>query len=257
MPNQEARYIAYGDDSQFENILVYAFILIKKEKIENACKRLLELKRIYQIPDEHILHCRTLFSGQQRMKHGLQHLSQDNIQNVIKRVVKIVNETPMLLRYAYCNLSEAQKDFPNENGKLTLYNKDFSKTMQIPANPTSKGLLGLLAQACFAINQDGLQGPLLTECEIVISEDKTKTYFMGEKQRQAHNWCSGFQETHKKVVKLNPIIKASNQEPMLQIADIMSYICSHALSSSKEQNTIFFKRQLERIKYWTRSVFVP
>lgn len=54
------------------------------------------------------------------------------------------------------------------------------------------------------------------------------------------------------VFQLQPTILNADNEPMLQLADIVAYVCSHAADKSTE-NT-FFREQRDRFRYWSRSV---
>lgn len=63
-----ARYFAFGDDSQFGDVIVYAFIFVATTRVRAIERKITELKKDFKIPIEVTLHCRTLFSGQQRQK---------------------------------------------------------------------------------------------------------------------------------------------------------------------------------------------
>ena len=113
-------------------------------------------------------------------------------------------------------------------------------------------------QSCFAVAPDGSQGPPASQCQIIVSEDRTKIRFMGEGRSRADRWYSGYSDIgapERSVFQLNPIRATVQNNPMLQIADVFSYVITHALSKYCKDE--FFKVQLGRVRYWSRSIFKP
>ncbi|MES2204775.1 MAG: hypothetical protein V4496_06095 [Pseudomonadota bacterium] len=237
--------MAYGDESQVNNLLIYAFAIIGKNYLSNLEFRLAELKKFYRIPASTILHCKDIFSGDNRKKVGLAHLGEKDVFDLVKGVVAIINRIPIFIKYAYCDHEKCKNVY-------TFPSSDTNLDCELLITPTPQGLHGLLAQACFI---DRSHGPLFEECEVTVSHNATKAKFIGKKRRQAHNWCSGFYDTGSAVKPFSPHIVKADGSSMLQIADVASYICSHALSLNSK--TDFSIAQLECIQFKTAAVLLP
>lgn len=251
-----AKYLAFGDDFHKDNTLVYAFVIIKFDAIPEVEHRISKLKEVYGIPPHIALHCRMLFSGDARRKAGINHLSKEKLQSIIRRIVKIINQTPIFLRYAYCNLSTLEKHFKENNNEIELHDREFKTTMKTSITPSPKGLLGLLGHMSLSAPPGNKLIPSVDQCKIVVSEDKSRTKFMGKQERQAHNWLKGFSDINapnNKVFQIDPIIKKSNDSAMLQIADVAAYMCGQVINKSDRYN---FTNQLKQIRLWTSAEFV-
>ena len=98
----DAPFCAFGDDSQYKNVLVYAYAIFHRSNVSKAKKVLRKLKKKYQIPKSLPIHCRILFSGDQRRKNGLEHISIIGVKQLISHLIEKMNNVPSLSRYAYC-----------------------------------------------------------------------------------------------------------------------------------------------------------
>jgi len=249
--NRDARFAAFGDDSQYGDVLVYAFIIVKRSRVTSMERRLRVLKEKFAIPDDTNIHCRVLFSGQQRNKAELSHLGPGDAEKVVSQIVTIINQTPAVVRYAVGSL----KEFRDEMGtKIVMQNRDGENTMALPVDANPKGLLGLLMQSCFAVPPDGSQGPPPSECHIVTSADSTKTRFVGVDKKRADRMYSGYSAIGAPTgtpFKVEPQVGAESDHPLLQIADVAAYICSHA--EAEDEAPSFHARQARRFRYWSRS----
>ncbi|MCW8409781.1 hypothetical protein OQJ13_12455 [Legionella sp. PATHC035] len=244
-------YLAFGDDSQFNDTLAFAFVIIRSDKIEYVQNKVKRLKKLYNIPESTPLHSRVLFSGHARDKAGLSHLTPYMIKNIITKIVDLINRTPMYLRYAFCNLSEHVSFFEQMESRIELSDKDKQLKKEIPLNPDPKGLLGCLAHLSLATPPKDDRVPSYEKCQIIISEDRTKVKFLGEHGRQAHKWSEGFSDIGSDgntVFKMQPVVQKFKENLMLELADIMAYVCSHAIGT---HGNPFFLSQLNRVKNWT------
>lgn len=114
--------------------------------------------------------------------------------------------------------------------------------------PVPEGLFGLLAQACFGVTSDGSQGPLAPQCETIISEDRTKVQFMNQTRAQAHSFAAGWSDIGAlpgELYRIEPRVATFEQEPLLQIADVMAYASSH--SKGTQPSSRFFAEQWGRV----------
>lgn len=162
-----------------------------------------------------------------------------------------MNQGPVRIRYAVGNLAEFGAAIGNE---IEMQHESDGSTIKLSAKLDPKGVLGMLMQACFAVPPDGSQGPPPSHCKIFVSEDSTKVEFIGPKRSRADGMYSGFSdigapESH--VFHLQPTVVNANNEPMLQLADIAAYVCSHAAEEPAENS--FFREQHGRFRYWSRA----
>ncbi len=248
-----APYLAFGDDSQFGEVLAYAVVIVRRTRVRQIESRLSALKERYRIPKQTALHCRLLFHEHPRQKAGLGHLSDDDARAIVARAVTILNQSEGLLRYAVGDLSHFQGML---GGNLEFKHASNGSTMNLPAKLEPKGILGFLMQACFAAPPDGSRGPHTSECQIFASEDSTKIEFIGPGRRRADGLYSGFSDIgapEGAVFQLEPTLVKPQAVPLLQLADIAAYLCSHSTDASLERR--FFREQLSRVRHWVGGRF--
>lgn len=251
--DKSAEYIAFGDDSQLGDVVAFAVLIARRTRVARAEERLQNLKFLFKIPQEIPLHCRILFSGDARKKAGLNHLKQNDIQSIIRRAVRIINRTPMVLRYGRDIVSRFRESI-GEEIEFT-HHLDGSK-LRVPVQPDPKALLGMMMQTCFMVPPDGSAGPTASQCEIIVAEDPTKVRYIGPRRRRADGMYAGFSDIGApagSVFQLQPSPKKARDIPMLQLADIAAYICSHAYGDRDQAN--IFQQELGKIRYWWRAGF--
>ena len=236
-------YCAYGDDSRYSNIILYAFGFFQRRHVNRAKKVLSRIKYNYNLSEDFKLHCRILFNESAKQKAGIAHVNQEKIENMLFELIDSMNKVPFTLRYSYC--------FAEQLTELSMV-KD--ENIQIHDEP--KGLQGLLTQSCFAVTKNGNHGPSANECQIFISRDSTKVNFLGRGRRQAHFWASGYSDINTSKDEephfIEPIIIDVKDEPLLEFADVLSYTCAHAIAN--KGNHKYFKKLLSKIKYKSNSM---
>ena len=252
--NDQASFMAFGDDSHFNDTLAYAFAIVERGRVGAIEQRLSALKDRFKIPQDVVLHCRVLFSGHQREKAGLSHLTRRDIERVVSHVVRIMNQHRVLVRYSVCSLAEWKAAIGDEIELLDAYNKPAER---VPVNADPKGILTLLAQACFAVPPDGSEGPTASQCQIVVSGERTMVRFVGRTRKRADLMYSGFSDIGApdgQAFQLDPTIVDAADAPLLQLADVAAYICSHAWKVDAE--SAFFKQQHAHLRHWLRKIIV-
>lgn len=242
--NPKARFCAFGDDSEYNGVLAYAYAVFHTKNISKAKKVLNSIKKKYRIPVDTPIHCRILFSGDQRKKANLDHISPEKVKLFIAHIVDEMNKLPCLLRYSYCILPKSGEIF------LKVFDEDSKIVHDEP-----KGVLGILSQACFLPIKNQPYVPGAEQCEIFPSRDKTKIKFFGKRRRRADTYSSGL--TIEKIGSRDRVRISFNvsEHELHQIADVYAYICSHALSEECKDN--FFKKQLDKVEYFTRAIGYP
>ncbi|WP_439606881.1 hypothetical protein [Hydrogenophaga sp.] len=245
--DKEAPYVAFGDDSKFGDVLAFAFFVIKRSDIHRMEKRLNRVKRRFGIPEGVVLHCSKLFHPHPREKAGLGHLSSEQARSIVGHLIHELNVLDCWVRYAFCRRREGEVLVPAE-GEFSAIDND-------------KGMMALLAQTCMlpAVRDvGGVKGPSASLCEIYVAEEKTKVQFLGKESHRADRWTSGYSDVGAApggLLRLRPNLIPMTGHPMLQIADVLAYACSHALSH--EPKSQFFTEQFSRIRLFTRSEFRP
>ena len=252
---ESARFLAFGDDSKFMNTLVYAFAIVDRVNHKRAAKRIRGIKDKFRISPEIPIHCRILFRKEQREKHGLAHMSDDDARSLVRMVIVEMNKIPVALRFAFMNIPNVDM---GAEGRITLNHVSDGSAIDLPLKCDSKGFLGLLMQSCFAVSPDGREGPPASECQIYTSEDSTRITFIGKERKRADKWYTGFSDIGAKentVFGIEPIILKNSDSQMMGVADIFAYLCSHAME--KECRDSFFREQLGKVKFWSRATFLP
>ncbi|TWC50155.1 hypothetical protein FBY04_12048 [Pseudomonas sp. SJZ080] len=248
-----ARYMAFGDDSQYEGVLVFAFIIFKRTRLKSILREFEEVRKRFKFPEGVGIHCRELFSGQRRDKLGLSHLSREDITSILTNLITIINRNEAGLRFAYA-LEDKVKHMFDE--PLMFESPDGGPNIQMPAKYDPKGVLGTLAQACFVVRPDGAHGPQAKDCQIHIAPDTTPVKFLGERKRQAHFLTSGFNDVHPepgRVYSVEPLIGDGGYPQLLQIADVLAYICAHAMHPEDDKRK--YLSLYMNIKKRVRSVY--
>jgi hypothetical protein len=184
-----APYMSFGDDSQYEGRLVYAYVFFKRTKLKSILREISLLKKRFKFPKGVDLHCRNLISGQQRKKLGLSHLSKTDVESIFRNIITIINKYKVLVRYSHA--SEDVKGYFDRGIEVGSNDPNMPNFM-LNTRYDPKGVLGLLATMCFAINPDGSEGPIADQCEIYTSPDYTKVDFWGGVKQQAHYLTGGF-----------------------------------------------------------------
>lgn len=244
--NSEPRFCVYGDESQFRDILVFAYAIFHRRDVQNATKVLEELRQHYRIPSKAPIHCRVLHNAKARRKYHLDHLDDGDVSALIAAVVDQMKSIPAACRFAWTRL-------PNRDPLVDSVDPSWV----LPNEP--KGVLGILMQTCFAVPADGSQGPSATECDIFVSADRTKIRFLGQKRYQAHRGYSGFSDVEApqgQVFHIEPHVIPDDRwrdQPLLQVADVFAYTSSHA--DPELQREDFFTKLLKTM-YWSRATLV-
>ena len=216
--------------------LVYAFCFFRREDIGNIERAIREIKKLHGFPQDVPLHFSALMNPFSREKAGLQSFSNDSIKALISSIVEFLNEIPFLLRYSYYTITGNEADDKPDDDNIPVYFEE-------------KGIICLLCQDIFVVDANGSCGPSANECQIFVSEERTKIKFLGEKRQRADRWFRGYSDIGAPkgyVYHLNPIIKKSNEIDLLQIADIFSYICSHAKSTKCADS--YYSHILNKVK---------
>ncbi|WP_428035105.1 DUF3800 domain-containing protein [Amphritea sp.] len=243
-------YLAFGDDSEYDDVLVYAFVICKRKNLPSLEKGILLLKNEFGIPAEIPIHVRNLLSGQYRAKHGIEGFCRSRQNIFFRKIVNLVNRNKCIVRFSYALIPESGKLLP-EN----------SPTDQIQIIEDRKAILHQMASACFVpYVENGQQVFSVNDFQVYISKDKTKARISkSSPRRQAHFLSELLIPTSNpfipgSYVRLKPIYEEASRNSFLQLADAIAYIFAHA--HSKKHNHEVFRYQASRIKAFIRHALV-
>lgn len=246
--DDESPYFAFGDDSQCGDIVVFAFVIIPRHQITILEKKIEVLKERFKIPKETILHCRVLFSGHQREKAGLGHLKPVAVQTLVSRLITIMNQSSVHIRWAVQDFERFKQRIGNE---IELRHESDGSVTQLPVDHDPKGLIGILMNVCFSVAADGSQGPSASQCKIYISEDTTKAPFLGKERRRADSLFKGYSDIGAPpghVFKFQATVAKAGEQAMFQLADVAAYVCSHSYDDNPDRK--FFRDQRKHFRNW-------
>jgi len=244
-----ARYLAVGDDSVFNGAIVYGFAIFRRTRLKRLVQGVKDVKQRFGIPADIDIHCKDFRLACSRSKLGIEHLSDVDVENVYRNVVTLINNCDVLVKYGLA-YEDKVRGFWSE-GTITLEGGD--SPVEVPVRYDPKGILGVLAQTCFASAPGAGHGPSVEELEIFIAPDSTKVKFLGG-ARQAHNWARGFSDMGTGIVhEVTPNIGGCAKE-LFEIADVIAYMCSHAAHGKAAQP--FFYGLLSSVKSKVRNEFI-
>lgn len=254
--NSSAARVAFGDDCQFGDCLCYAFLVLRRSRLTRLSRLLARMKKEMRFPDSTSLHCRVLLSGDQRRKAGLEHLSSVAARSVIARVITMVNEVEGHVRYAYASLREFSATLGEA---IPVWDSQAGDYLPQPVNADPKGIMAALMNLCIVTPPKDPRIPSPYEWQVIASRDATQVRVpFGIGFRQAHravDMDSELEAPAGHAFRLRPIIADAHDQPLLQVADVISYVCAHALD--KDNADPFWKEQLSRISNWQQIRFVP
>ena len=120
-------FVAFGDDSQYDGILVFSYVFIPRARLRRVLRDISSIKRKFRFPTDASIHCRELFSGQQRAKQGLSHLTQSDVQAIVQHAVTLINQHDVFLRYAFARTERISGLFSESNTIELEHEVDGSK----------------------------------------------------------------------------------------------------------------------------------
>ena len=243
-------YVAFGDDSEYEDVLLYAYIICPRQKLPNLERGIYQLKKEFDIPQNVPIHLRNLLSGQYRAKHNITNFNQTRQAVFYRKAINLLNRTKCFARFTYTLIPESGRLLPENN-----------PTDQIQIVEDRKVILHQMAAACLIpYSENGIQLFSVTDFEVFISKDKTKVKLeKSGRRRQAHFMSEALIPTshpprQDSYARLKPVFEESKDNIFLQFADVLVYILAHAHSKKNEHKV--FKYQASRIKAFIRHTFV-
>jgi len=248
--NSNSPFIAYGDDSAYEEILIYGFIICKRSQASKLENEIINIKKEFEIPDKIPIHMKSLLSGQYRKKKNISNFGRSRQPLFFRKVVNILNKNRCIVRYCYTVIPDSGKIFPKD-----------SPDEKIPLIENHKATVHQMASACFTPYVE--HGKLVftaKDFEVFLSHDSTKVKFSPiSPRKQAHFLSELLIPTTNPprpgtYIRLRPNIQLMKNNIFLQFADAVVYMLAHALSKNCKED--IFRYHANRIKAYIRHTLV-
>lgn len=254
--NPETKYVAFGDDCHFNDICGYAYVVVKRSRISWTLREIDKIKDEFDIPRTTPLHCRVLFSADQRRNAKLDHIDDAQAQSIVIKSLLLLNNACAPVRFAHGGLG-AYKAAMGDS--IEMRDQAGNVEVVLPVHTNPKALLSLLAQIALMVPAPDRKFAHADEWELVISQDATKIKSIGNGKRQVHNLMSGgfssIGAPQGQFHQFMPHISTETAHPLLQLADIAVYSLTHALDVSEK--TRFWRTQLPAIRLLHRIPYSP
>lgn len=208
-----ATVTAFGDDSKYGDTNAFGFVFFKNEHLDTARATLRILKAEFRIPAAVSIHLKDWRSGHFRQKNGLKHLEDRDVLRFVEDAIYRLNALTFFVQARYWS------------GALPI--NQVHPTMGVEWS--HKAMQAFLAQT--ALVELDLRHYTREDINVVMSRDSTMIQFMGARRRQAHGWVSGFSSIGALpgyVYRLEPKVQRAEDDLLLQFADSIVYLVSHA-----------------------------
>ncbi len=208
--SEDKEFLAFGDESAYKKILAYTHVAFPKSNIEVVVSRLEQLKFSLKINKDKMIH--------------MNELNAQLKEAVVLGCVSILNEFGNLS----FSIAPAYSDF-----------SDIGDDEDMKFHVNDKSIIILLMQA-------SLSNFSLLKTNFYIEKDETKIPFLGKKRRKVYNGAPFFSDIGAPkgmVFRIYPQIVTKNFHPLMQIADVMAYVCSH----NDQGGGNFYSKSLESV----------
>ncbi|MBT1262531.1 hypothetical protein KHP07_19355 [Pseudomonas sp. VS40] len=213
----------YGDESHFNEVVTYAFIIIPQKKHQLVESYVNKVKKRFGVDEGARIHCRELFNKHARSKTYFSELTNEM---VLKFLDEIMIQSFIAGARGWVGYMDARKApdsllFDSENAAkpLTLHLDNLKTKMHL----------------CF----HAAIGPLThifppTRVKSYVDGDKTKILFLNQK-RQVDNLRSFFPVEHKNEMFFSEPVHGL--KPLfLDLADILAYAAARGLAEASTGN---------------------
>lgn len=248
--NKYAPYCAFGDDSAYQEILLYSFIFCQRPRLAALERDIAKLKNEFGIPESVPIHVKEILSKRYREKVGIQNLEKTKQALFFRKVINIVNNNKCIVRFCYTVIPESGSILPLE------MNDD-----ELSLIENHKAIMHQMAGSCFLpyVENNEL---LFTakDFEVFISHDSTRVKIAEKSNEQQAHYLSelfvplSHPVEQGKIEKLRPNIQMMKDNIYLQLSDAVAYILAHGLS--KKCSNVGYKYQVGRIKSLIKGTFV-
>jgi hypothetical protein len=218
-PQKKVFAEVYGDESIFQNAVVYATVFVPLVLRERTERILSETKKAYDVAESAELHCRQIFHPHQRRKTPWAHLSYNQIFDFAGTLATSLGQTSILFKIGFLDKKKAPKRIDGIG----------------PIKTTKLGDKQLIIFAYFAAMGEFDKWPGFNKIRFWADPDRTKIEWFSGKS-QAGRTYKMFSDLSGKINEIVPESIVGEKPRLLELADFVAYISSHALSSQHIRN---------------------
>lgn len=227
----------FGDESPFNNAIAYGIVVVPVAAVPDVEHSILALKERMGVPGDTEIHCNVLFNDSAKSKTVWAIHSEHEIEQLLSEIAVVAKRLRVFFRVGLIDKRQWPKVLPADG--------------EFPKCPLDdKQLCGLAFQAAVAPLEESVGIP---NVRLWVDYDHTKIPWFGKKRQAYRNYrsWSGISKQW-----LEPQPKPNQKPPLLQLADIVSYVSSHALCVQQYAGKKTFER-LYRIYGPEKSVLGP
>ncbi len=209
---------AFGDESVFKDVIAYGLVVVPDPNVTPAENLLSELKQRYGVDPQEEFHCKHAFHGDRRRKTQWKHLSEVKVLNFAEELISGLVTLPAWFIVGAALRSEIPVEFPAAQG--------FSAGVM-----ESKQLAGILCGAALTPLSEHYDQD---EIRFWADRDRTRVPFFGRKMQAHTNYKLTNREANRHIV--SETFDKNNKPALLQVADLLAYVATHALSEKKSRH---------------------
>ena len=224
-------YHVYGDESISDNAVVYAVIIVPVDLMQEAEQVISKVKNRYGGSESDELHCSKLFNVEARRHSPWAHLEDEQVYALVVEHALALSRIGAQFRIGFVDIDSTPDVLPKED--------DFD---EVPLGP--KHLAGLAFW--------GAVGPLdadpgLDKIKLWVDPDRTKIPSYFGKRMRADSMYGGFSDISglPEPRQIRPETIEGKKPTLLQVADILAYVSSRALSQNVRRDKYKFIFLLE------------
>lgn len=237
-------YDAYGDESPGQRFVAYGTLLVPADKRENIEAEISKLKVERGLPEDH-LHCRVLFSGDQRKKSPWSKLNMDEVFKLYSDLVAVVK--PQLARTIVTIADKQELPAEIPGGQWEHANNDFVGPMNwdrgFPFR--DKQIAAFCAQGTMIPIS---KSPGIENMTFWPDPDTSLIELYGGR-RQFANSLTAFIDhgDGKEPAKAEVSYLKQGKPSLLQVADLLAYVAQRSAHGKFSPNDLKFKALDEAI----------
>lgn len=226
----EKRFQLYGDESQFQGMVTYAFIIVPTILQHDIENEIAKIKQEFGLKLSDEVHCRKLFHKDAKEKTALRHLSKEEVFTLLQRLTFTIYLAGARAWVGYLNSSKA-------SDLLYFESADSTKGEVVTWNISDIKLQMLFAYRAAIAPLTHFIPP--DKVAAWVDGDTSKVPYL-ENFKQVNSLKSFFPVEHNNK-KFFPTPVKNGKPVLLEIADILAYSAAHGLSSTYTKDKHHFE----------------
>lgn len=224
-PTNKKCFQIFGDESNFQEIVTYAFIIVPSKLQEEVEKRITKVKLDSGLKATDKIHCRELFNKHAKAKTAFHNFSKEQILALLQQLCTEIYLTGARGWVGYLNSKKARDGLIFESDE-PLSSKKSPFTIWDIRNKKLHMLFtyqAAIAPLTHIISPDNV--------DAWIDSDRTVVPNLDNKSRQVDTLKSFFPVEHNNK-KFFPTPIKGDKPSLLDIADVLAYSAAHGLSAT-------------------------